>query len=153
MSMLKGTGVSMEKRTERPPRHVLPHLHLQALHRLHLKLSLVCLLCPVDIIKHLLDPSLTLAARHLAIGHGFGHLAVLGNRSSVYIGTQRSRYQVGFDSLIDAFSPFPLTWPKDIRLEFGGSFGIITVALSTFGHVIVELSASPDNFPRAGDIA
>src|SRR5438093_615784 len=108
------TGASTEKRVERPPHHVLSHLHLQALHRLHLKLGRVCLLYTVDLFKQLLDASLTLRARHLAVGHGFGHLAVLHNRSSVYVGTLRSRYQVLFDSLIDASPPFPLTRPKDI---------------------------------------
>ena len=60
MSKLKGTGASTEKRTERPPHHVLPHLHLQALHRLRLKLSLVSLLYPINLFKHLLDVSLRL---------------------------------------------------------------------------------------------
>ena len=146
----KGGGASTEKRTERAPHHVLSYLHLQAI---HLKLSPVCLLYSVDLFKHLSDTSLTLRACHLAVGHGFGHLAVLGNRLSVYVGAQRPRYQVLFDSLIDAFPPFSLTWPKDIRPEFGGSFGIITVALSTLRHVIIELPASRDNFPGAGDIS
>ena len=58
-----GTGASTEKRTERPLHHVLSHLRLHALHRLRLKLSLVCCLYPVDLFKHLLDASLTLRAR------------------------------------------------------------------------------------------
>jgi hypothetical protein len=143
------TGASTQKRTERPLPHVLSHLHLQAI---HLKLIPVFLLYPVDFFKQLLDTSLTLRARHLAVGHGFSHLAILGNRPSIHVGAQCLWYQVLFDSLIDALPPFPLTWPKDIRAKFGGSFGIITLALSTLRHVIIELSASRDNFPGAGDI-
>jgi hypothetical protein len=61
-----------------------------------------------------------------------GHLAVLGDRPSVYIGAQRPRDQVLFDSLIDAAPPLSLTWPKDIRPKFRASFGFITVAFSAF---------------------
>jgi hypothetical protein len=143
-------AASTHKRAERPPPHVLSHLHLQAI---NLVLGPVAFLYPVDLFKDLLNTSLTLRARHLAFGYGFGHLAVVGNRPSVYVGAQRSRDQVLFDSLIDAAPPFSLTWPKDICPEFGASIGIITVAFGTFRHVIIELSASRDDFPATGGIS
>ena len=79
------TGASTQKRTELPLPHVLSHLHLQAI---HLKLIPVLLLYPVDFFKQLLDTSLTLRARHLAVGHGFSHLAILANRPSIHVGAQ-----------------------------------------------------------------
>jgi len=126
------------------------HLHLQAINVVR---SPVCYFYPVDLFKHLFDTSLTLRARHIAFGDGFGHLAVLGDRPSVYVGAQRPRDQVLFDSLIDAAPPFSITWPKDIRPKFRASFGIIIVAFSTFRHVIIELSAGRDNLPGTRGIS